>query len=300
MITNKTVLILGAGASNPYQYPLGEKLRMDICDNITLGHSAEILNKYGFKGDDIRNFRNEFFNSGKYTIDEFLEKRKEFTEIGKMAIALELVPKESNEILNKIPNSENWYRLVFNKMDTELYKFPENKISFITFNYDRSLENFMFNALKSSSGGDFDEVAKVLKQINIIHLYGQLGVLPWQDKVNGIEYENTKETGSIYTAARGIKIIYENSPKDKDFLKTHELLHEAEKIYFLGFGFNPTNLKRLNITSIPSKKEIAGTSIGLSTHDIKDVELNSKHRINSSSLFPNNIVDFFRNHFRLD
>ena len=60
MITKKTVLILGAGASQPYGYPLGEELRRRICNNITNSHNTETLNYLGFKGGIIKKFRDEF------------------------------------------------------------------------------------------------------------------------------------------------------------------------------------------------------------------------------------------------
>jgi hypothetical protein len=46
------------------------------------------------------------------------------------------------------------------------------------FNYDRSLEHFLFTALKYSSGKSDDECAGKLKTIPIIHLHGDLGALP--------------------------------------------------------------------------------------------------------------------------
>jgi len=299
MISKKTVLILGAGASMPYGYPSGEELNKLICNRITDDFSIRIFGKIGFNEAKIREFRNEFLDSGQYTIDEFLEKRDTFTEIGKNAIVLQLIRREQNNEMNMIGDSINWYKLVFNKMDTEFNRFHENKISFITFNYDRSLEQYLYKALKSSSGEEPNKVGEMLKKINIIHLYGQMGFLPWQDS-SGRHYGNTEDTNLIQTSAQGIKIVREDIHNDKEFSKAHELLQEAEKIYFLGFGFNPTNLERLNISKLPPNKEIAGTSIGLTNHVIKDTELNSLQRINSSSLINVNIVDFFSNHFRLD
>ena len=304
MITKKTVLILGAGASQPYGYPLGEELRRRICNNITNSHNTETLNYLGFKGGIIKKFRDEFLNSGKYTIDEFLEKRTEFVDIGKIAIGLELIPLEHIENLNMVNDSDNWYRVVFKEMDSDIDEFYDfndfhkNKISFITFNYDRSLEQFMFNALKYSYDLGDENVSKILSKIDIIHLHGQLGFLPWQNK-EGRAYSPIIEPNWLKKSAEQIRIIHESSSSDKNFLKTHELLHDAERIYFLGFGFNRTNLIRLNISKLLNSKEISGTSLNLSTFDVKNAEIYSAHNINSNSLIPTNIVNFFRNNHQL-
>jgi len=299
MISKKTVLILGAGASVPYGYPSGEELRMLIYNDITGIYSTTILKKIGFNEAKIMEFRNEFLDSGQYTIDEFLEKRDTFTNIGKIAIVLQLIPRERNNQMNMIQDSINWYKLVFNKMNTEFNSFHENQVSFITFNYDRSLEQYLFNALKSSSGAEPNKVAEVLKKINIIHLYGQMGFLPWQD-TPGRNYGSIDDTNLIEMSAQGIKIIRDDIHKDKEFSKAHELLQEAEKIYFLGFGFNPTNLRRLNIYGLSLNKEIAGTSIGLSKHDIVDIHDNSLLKIKPRNLIATNIVKFFSDNFRLE
>jgi hypothetical protein len=39
MIDKDTVFVLGAGASEPYEYPLGEELRTNIVDNLRQNRS---------------------------------------------------------------------------------------------------------------------------------------------------------------------------------------------------------------------------------------------------------------------
>ncbi len=87
MITQPTVLILGAGASAFLKYPLGKTLGNNIIG--TLGNSGKIrvFEDLGFLKSEIHKFRNAFLGCGKDSIDEFLEKRTEFIEIGKCVIA---------------------------------------------------------------------------------------------------------------------------------------------------------------------------------------------------------------------
>ena len=93
MITKPTVLILGAGASMPYQFPSGKKLREKICREIK--EPLKDLFDVPSKKAEVEHFISSFSRSGTSSIDAFLEYRTEFMEIGKLAIALALIPSEN-------------------------------------------------------------------------------------------------------------------------------------------------------------------------------------------------------------
>src|SRR5437016_7627170 len=97
MIEKKTVLVLGAGASEPYGFPTGEKLLKDIVDifkHRPLPPLHASLREFGFEDDFIRDFVKELNGSGRHSVDAFLEDRKDFERIGKAAMIAALVPKE--------------------------------------------------------------------------------------------------------------------------------------------------------------------------------------------------------------
>lgn len=77
----------------------------------------------------------------------------------------------------------DWYQYFCDKLNTSFEEFDQNKISIITFNYDRSLEHSLFTALKNSYAKNDRDCASKLKNIPIVHVYGQLGYLPWQDHI---------------------------------------------------------------------------------------------------------------------
>ena len=96
MITNPTVLILGAGASIPYGFPSGLKLRNQIIDLMDVpkgsykhdniqGH-LKTLKKIGFELDLIKRFRKAFHQSQQNSIDAFLNYAEEFREIANNGI----------------------------------------------------------------------------------------------------------------------------------------------------------------------------------------------------------------------
>lgn len=308
MIRENTVLILGAGASMPYDYPSGVKLRQRICQNLNANPSnitqdvQELLNT-GLSISEIKDFRDALFFSGKQSVDEFLEHRIEFFEIGKRAIAQALICHESTENLFnryqlKLDYDPDWYRFLFSKMSTSFDEFDANKISFITFNYDRSLEHYLFTALKNSYGKNDDEVREKILKIRIIHLHGQLGYLPWQEQ-NGRDYSALITPEILNNAAEGIKIIHEDIADNKEFNQAKVILNQCSKIFFLGFGFHPTNLKRLKIEKRNELILVAGTAKGITVNETRQIEDRTNSLIQWENLANTDIIDFFRSHYAL-
>jgi len=262
MINTPTVLVLGAGASTPYGYPTGLKLKRVIVDDLsnvaTSVNARQILNMTGNDLRLLKEFVYALKTSWQPSIDSFLEHRSEFMEIGKIAIAQALISKES------IPNmfyTEDWYQGLYRAMSSSLDKFGENKLSIITFNYDRSLDQFLFQALKSTHDKSDAETALQVQAIPIIHVYGQIGFLPWQKKQLSRAYapliEDEYMLHSLRQSSKGIKIMHEElAEEDTAFKKARELLSNAAKIIFLGFGYHAENLKRLGISIIDSKDKI--------------------------------------------
>jgi len=119
MLTRKTVLVLGAGASQPYNFPTGIELSTIVSDEFRPGHSVfEALKNLGYSEADMTQFREAFYHSGRNSVDAFLEHRADLLDAGKLAIAAILTPRENPEILFKYDNS--WLRL--------LYKWDERSV----------------------------------------------------------------------------------------------------------------------------------------------------------------------------
>lgn len=268
MIETPTVLILGAGASKPYRFPLGEELLRDMCTHFA-NRSHELFKRLTHlserQADEIEDFAIALRLSGQQSVDTFLEKRSEFLGIGKEAISCVLVPRENNEhLLFGFGSEEHWYKYLFNKMDAEsLEEFQDNKISFITFNYDRSLENFLFVSLKNSYNEDDEKTAKALQAIPIIHVYGQLGKHPYVDKEGRPYGQALVSKNDLDRCVAEIKLFPEDMPVHT-FSEAHRRLEEAERVVFLGFGYYGINLERLQLDRMKERLTMfAGTAVGL-------------------------------------
>lgn len=264
MIKTPTLFILGAGASKPFGYPTGKKLRGEILFNPQ--HEDDIVRAYNTKNDPMvekmhRNssaeFKQQFERSGDYSIDSFLEHRSKFMDIGKIYIAKVLMSYEQDRSLRN--GEDNWYMYLLDRIKAPFERLCDNNVSFVTFNYDRSLEYFLFEAIKSKSGKGSSECTEKMRHFPVVHLYGQLDPLPWQHP-DGKEYSSAENIlDRLIAAPENIKLISGERDVEKSafFQKAYKLIEQAERIFFLGFSFDETNLSRLNLRLMRNKRIIA-------------------------------------------
>jgi len=255
MITRQTLFILGAGASCTFGYPLGKNLVDIILNNFNPSYKDNAINLFtglGFSEEEIINFHNELRLSATPSIDTFLEPRHEEERyLGKLAIAYALIPFEKTETLFY---DNSWYKTFINKLQPKFEDFDKNKIAFITFNYDRSLEHFLYMALMNRFKESVKEVVEKIEKIPIVHLYGRLGFLPWEKKGSNDysrDYNPNITPHILRKSSSSLKIIFDKlSPDDEDFKKAKILIRTSRKVYFLGFGFHRDNMERLNFRTI--------------------------------------------------
>lgn len=268
----RTVLILGAGASKPYGFPSGPGL-VDKIVNEFPGLSEKLgkSRRQQILVDHAKGFVQVLKKSRRLSIDTFLEYHENYRDTGKVAIAGILLPIETEKNLyDNVEKGQDWYRHICNwLMDCPLSNFPRHPISIITYNYDRSLEHCLHEALENSYDISSQVAATHMKKIPIIHIHGQLGFLPWQEGIGcRIGYTgNTDDTylGHIVNASKSIRIIFENTEDtDSAIAAAREELKKAKAVIFMGFGYDEVNLKRLNLArTIHGNVPIVGTSLGL-------------------------------------
>ena len=102
MIREPTVIVFGAGASRDYGYPLGDSLLRTIHQKLNPRQSdtwIPQLEAYDIDAAEVGRFRNSLLRSQPSSIDSFLERRPEFMKVGKLVIALSLIPKENDYTL---------------------------------------------------------------------------------------------------------------------------------------------------------------------------------------------------------
>ncbi len=300
MIKHKTVLILGAGASLPYKFLTTEDLRKRILQLAKIINVRD-ANELGIELNHVLEFREAFQYSGTYSIDEFLGKRKEYTEVGKLLIAKSLLEYENINDLFSLESPRDWYKYLVQSL-TEGVPLEDlnalNTITIVTFNYDRSLEQYLFLALKNQYGAKDDEVAKNLSKIDIIHIHGQLGYLPWQlsqDSSLKVDYINGTAPEKVIKAAKGLKIIYETNNNSPELERAISSIENAERVFFLGFGYHPLNLKRLRLNGIKGGRLVLGTAFEMGSIQIEKAIVDSNLTLHKHELFQDcDIIKFFK------
>lgn len=118
----------------------------------------------------------------------------------------------------------------------------------------------------------------------IIHVYGQLGTIPYPQhgcrQYRPLGEDESKEYGSVLDAAHGITLLHE---KESELQEVHKLLTAAERVCFLGFSYHPLNLARLALNdSAGRSREIFGTVRDFEVGEINQTKLRLRGAMLSS------------------
>ncbi|MFV8257516.1 hypothetical protein ACNQKP_06915 [Bdellovibrio bacteriovorus] len=199
--------------------------------------------------------------------DEFI--REVFKLFGKLTIACVIQAFESSSPLGG--RRDDWIHHFINsfvrKSPNDLFKFFPK---IITFNYDRIFERMLFTHLTEFHKFSHLKAKTEIEQLNILHVYGSLGdYVEWQ--------EITELPNFFESAIANIKVIGEDRSDMKQVEdEIREKYKRANRIYFLGYGFDEDN-NRLLRTSFgfddwEINKEIYSTSIGIRKSDLSRIK----------------------------
>lgn len=263
MITQKTALILGAGASKPYGLPLGWELRRGIIDLASPTRQAFCIKAGLYRSGQaaLFEFVDAFRLSQRKSIDAFLSRRPEFSPIGKLAIAALLLEAESDSSLFVDEPEDHWYRYLAERLDAHVDEWATlNEIAIVTFNYDRSLERYLAVTLANSHPGLPEHAAmELVSRLPIVHVYGSLGPMQKPDgsRQGVVPYGAEPDQFNVNLAASGLSVIPEGRDDSKELAAAKAMLTDSGTFRrcFLGFGFDSTNLARIGGTKIPTVRQ---------------------------------------------
>jgi hypothetical protein len=293
MFKKKTVFILGAGASRHYGYPTGEELVRAV-----RGLAKEIPRQYstpdesnrvarGYSQTYPRYFRDQGFGdfmvelslveskiaqANPLVIDDFLGRNIDIAEVGKLLIAMALFRCERKSKFRPTKKdlegtefeAGDWVRHIVHQLTVGCEK-PEdllaNQVTFVTFNYDLSLEQRMYWALANYQW--FDECGvtdKFFSKGRFLHIYGQL--YDWDTKrpgapagtYNNPQFPLADEIDRAFDAAKSIRTISPGKREpDPTIDEACGEIAGAEYLYFLGYGFDRRNNELLGLGSLSDK-----------------------------------------------
>ncbi len=264
MIGQDTTLVLGAGGSAPYDFPSGQTLLDEVIATFSSGNNEKMrfLEQLGHTRQDIEGFAQALRLSGKGSVDAFLEHRSDMIAIGKAAIAACLIPYEIEARFSQ--SKANWYSWLYAALNAAPDKFSENRLRIVTFNYDRSLEHYLFNCLTHSYNLKPDEAADLVQSIPLLHIHGKLGRLPWQSGDGGSrEYNGHLSPQMIQTARDSIQVLHEGRYDDPTLEAAQAHIRSSKRVVFVGFGYHAGNLDRLRVNSESNFEYVGGSGFGL-------------------------------------
>jgi hypothetical protein len=133
---------------------------------------------------------------------------------------------------------------------TTLAELRKNDIRIVTFNYDRSLEYFLYEAIRNTYNATEVDALTTLNQFGILHVYGSLGDFSTTSGKTTRAYSGQLNRDLLITAANGIRVIPEARDNDRVFSDIANIISWGRRIIYLGFGFDALNMQRLRIPAI--------------------------------------------------
>lgn len=283
MFNNRTLIVVGAGASSECNLPTGLELKSKIAGLLDI----RFLNGFEMKSGDTLIYEalrlfvqnagsrdiNPYLHSGwrirdampqAISIDNFIDSHqgdKKLEMCGKLAIVRSILEAERRSSLSvdsqtnrQHPNYsmivDTWYSAFMQLLtqNCRVEQLPErlSKIIFVVFNYDRCVEHFLFHGIQNYYGIDEAAAADALRNLLIFHPYGSVGALPWQRQASAVEFGGKTSSGQLLQLADGIKTFTEGTdPNASDIKAIREHFREAAVLLFLGFAFHKMNLALL-------------------------------------------------------
>jgi hypothetical protein len=300
MFANKTVFIVGAGASFEVGLPVGSALTRIIGDKLDIRNDGSwdnhgdkhvvqaiaSLARSGNYGANMRQYAAAAQAISKampqaISIDNFLHTHADDPDIvtlGKIGIAASILEAEHNSHIYQQNRGEysidfgaiapSWHN-TFCKMLTENVQKPDlegifKNVAFITFNYDRCIEHYLTIWLMNYMRLSYEEACELCKTLTIFHPYGQVGKLPWQSPTEGVGFGDGMSEYSILNTAKQIRTFTERVEDDEMLGKMRSALSEASTVIYLGFAYASMNMELMTLHVDGTRKNVYGTAFAMS------------------------------------
>ena len=175
---------------------------------------------------------------------------------------------------------DKWHRYILYQLSVGCEKssdLKENKIHFVTFNYDISLEHHLYEGLTSNDLFEDVDIKSFLKQERFFHLYGAIKENPYTLPCEPVSSEMLSEIYNpvhldsrhaefkraadyVYSASKGIKTIASGTAgkrTDEPTIKSaREKVANARRIYILGYGFDQNNNSLLELEKLKIRTDV--------------------------------------------
>jgi hypothetical protein len=308
MFKDRTLFIVGAGASKEVGLPIGTELTKLIAKSLDIrfrnfselaSGDPEIVAALRVLtgGKDINPHRQSAcqISAGMHlssSIDSYLDMHKHdnrILECGKLGIAQAIMASERKSGLyfdgqNAFDPAaffqrleESWFPRFFKLLSDGISKSDlaslVERVSFICFNYDRCIEQFIVRAVASLYAVDDRTAEEVARALTVLHPYGTIGPLPWQQGDNPVPFGGVKgDPNVLLKASNGIRTFTERVEEGDVLEMIREKVAHADTVVFLGFSFQVQNMQLLKPPARHGAATVYGTALGISNPGVLVVQ----------------------------
>jgi hypothetical protein len=248
----------------------------------------DFINAWGKLALEAKELHKRMVDSNPTLIDFFLAQNPDLRDIGRLAIALVMFDCEADSEFGRLninhfkdydrrvaqgietrPKPDlrafdnDWLKFVLHKITVRCHESGDllrNRVNFVTFNYDNSLEQRLQRGLEANSLFRPDDIEKFLNAGRIFHMYGHLrenlsepkigkvALASPLDMANSEGLQDAMQTlQNAFNASLGLRTIDgQNKSDDNGNLPVaRRLIHDADDIILLGYGFDEFNNERL-------------------------------------------------------
>jgi hypothetical protein len=321
--------ILGAGSSYEVNMPTGSELKGKIASS--LAFKLDDFRRLTGGDDQIREALyalgqrpgsayslNDYYAASKRiyagmpqapSIDNFIDSHRSnptIAVVGKLAIASAILNAERRSSLYVSPDNiyntvnfgaitDTWFNAFFNLvcLNAQEEDLPArlSRVRVITFNYDRTLEHYLYYSIQNYYGSKPERAAEIVSYLSVLHPYGQVGTLPWQNQGTSVPFGGEMGSSALIQVAEKLRTFTEGtSEPDSQIEQIRKAVYDAETLVFLGFAFHELNLRLLfgSQRDIPTRysKQVFGTAMGLSESNKKAIggELTNLARLDGTQI----------------
>jgi len=315
MFRSKTVLVVGAGASCEANFPDGRRLLNRIREMLDIRFNefsqmhrgdreiAQALRLFvprGEYGEDYNNLLRAAWRIRDaavlgLSIDNIIEQHDDDEGValcGKLAIIRAILEAEGQSFLTTIPNredqidimrvAETWYgrfgQLLTENISRRRAEQVFENLRIVCFNYDRALQHYLPHSLTVSWGITLAEARELVQNLEILHPYGRVAPLRWEDGNGGIEFGHSNR-GLDEHRVDQIRTYSERIEDDAALAQIRNTVAWAEQVVFLGFAFHAPNMELLRPVD-PAARRVLATVYELPENEKRQIEIQIRGMFN--------------------
>jgi hypothetical protein len=266
------IFVIGAGASREYNFPLGSELKEAIASAVKFrfeyGSSELISGSPGLLDHIRRHVKGDAARANEYTkaasilvgaipsfisVDEalhFVSESPHAVEVGKIAIVDQILKAERESTLAFNPKTGRpgelpggWIAEMFSMalagIQRKDLRSIFDQVTFINFNYDRAVEQYLYWALQERASATAEEAGEIVAKLNVLRPYGSIGQFA-PDMGSAFSFGTTAYFDP-FSRLKDLGTYTDQTPMHDSAAMT-AAISGAKLIIFLGFGYHRSNM----------------------------------------------------------